>query len=207
MIIIKNNLKLLMLHNVLALVLLIIIPAVFSIKNLMQGEVIYITERYISLIGIILLTPITLAEDNKYIKELLLSKKISLNFIWFQRSINQLVILSILIVFSIFVFKCNHCELSNTRVFYITFANGVFLGGLGIFSYAITNQWIMGYVIPLCYYVLNLVFKENKFMKVLSIFSVENHSIVEKHLLLLVGMSCIIFSLLFLEKSKKIRLV
>lgn len=207
MTIIKNNFKLLILHNLIAFLLLIIVPAVFSIRNLKQGEVIYITERFISLIGIVLLTPITLAEDNKCIRELLLSKKVSLNFIWFQRIINQLLILSVLTTISIFVFQWNHCELSISRVFYVTFANGVFLGGLGIFSYTITNQWIVGYAIPLCYYLMNLVFKDKKFMKALSLFSKEGAGSGRKHLILLIGMSLIVFSLLFLEKTKRTRLV
>lgn len=203
-IIMKNNIRQLKLHVALAVIFLISIPTFLTISYLSENEIIYLAEHYICLIGILLLVPVFLAEDNKYIKELLLSKKMPLTLIWIKRIFLQIVFLSIMIFAILKIFQLNSCTFLYFKVYYIAFANAIFLGGLGIIGCAIFNSWIIGYLLPLCYYMLSLFLKNNTIIKTFTLFSNQNQSLKEKHFLLMTGIGCIIISLVYLEKTKKI---
>lgn len=203
-IVIKNNLKQLKLHIIVAAMFLALIPAFSSTRYLNENEVTYLAEHFICLIGIILLVPVFLAEEYTDIKELLLSKKIPLTLIWLQRILLQVILLAIMIGIDLKVYQLNLDVFSYGRMYDIAFANAIFLGGMGILAYSIFHQWIVGYMLPLCYYMLSLLWKDNWIVKTLSLFSTRNHSLLAKHYLLMAGIACIIVGLVFLEKTKRV---
>jgi hypothetical protein len=93
----KSNFRQLKVYNLTAIIMLILIPTFISVSYLVEDEVIYLTEHFISLLGIVMLTPITMSENNSNIRSILLSKKKSILVIWLTQMIMQLVLCMALI--------------------------------------------------------------------------------------------------------------
>ena len=68
------------------------------------------------------------------------------------------------------VLKAGNCEFAFLKLYMGELATIVFLGGMGIFFYALTDQVVVGYMIPLLYYMLNIAISPNK-IKVFYLFS------------------------------------
>ena len=59
--------------------------------------------------------------------------------------------------------KCNGCEFPFWSYFAGTAAGALFLGGLGMFFYSVTDNAAVGYMVPLVYYMIN--FSGDKYVK------------------------------------------
>ncbi len=153
--VVKINLK----HNaalsiVISICIIIITPIIFGIANLNRTDSAIPLEMFVSLIGIIFLTPIFQPEQNNEIGDLVSSKYISTNLIYFIRTIYA-VFLSIIFIGSFVVYmSIQKCDITFL-LFIGTVANAIFLGSLGMITAALTENTIIAYMIPLVYYMLN----------------------------------------------------
>lgn len=145
---------------VISIVLLILVNLLVGTKYLDPITSAQLLERYVSLIGILLLTPMFFPEQDKDISEVVEAKYMSHLKIVFGRLILSLVVLAFLVSMMLLVLKIGECEFPYLKYLLGTCISALALGSLGFFGAGVTNNVIVGYMISLCYYILNHVLKE-----------------------------------------------
>lgn len=137
-----------------SIAMLIITPIIFGTANLDKAAASVPLEMFICLVGIVMLTPIFQPEQNNEIAELVFSKYISTNIVYFIRTFCAVALLILFIcIFGIYM-KMHSCEVYLGLIIG-TIANAIFLGSLGMITSALTENTIIAYMIPLVYYVIN----------------------------------------------------
>lgn len=110
-------------------------------------------------------------EGKKWItKDLLSSKYMPMAKLYGIRMTQAIIYLMLLLGIYMCVLKAGNCEFAFLKFYMGELATIVFLGGMGIFFYALTDQVVVGYMIPLLYYMLNITISPNK-IKVFYLFS------------------------------------
>ena len=198
--ILKNNLKHHFLpHFVLAIFLACVTPALYGISSLNAINASRPLEMFLSLTGIILLTPVFQPEQNENLRDLIRSKKIDYLFICLIRLLYSVFFLALL--FGIFVLIMYYSESQvNIQHFIGGFSSALFLGALGFFFAGVGNNAILGYMIAMIYYVANFAMKKE--LKNLYIFSMSAGSFQEKYWLLGASLLIIIVTFLYLKFKK-----
>lgn len=199
----KINLK----HNflpqfLLSVLIILITPIIFGINNLSSSASWTPLEMFVSLIGIVLLVPVFIPEQNYEIADVVGSKFTSTSFVYIVRMIYSIAALIIFI--SLF---CMGMKICGSEIYFLhisgTIATSIFLGSLGIFALALSNSVIVSYMIPLIYYIIN--FMGAKKLGNFYLFSGMNGSFNEKAWLFFSGISIIGVSLLLkhiIQKNK-----
>lgn len=152
------------------ILLLIVSPLFLGIENLTEPETAKVLEYYAVFISIILLPAVFLPEQDKDIRDLLSSKYMSVAKLYGVRMTQAIIYLMLLLGIYMCVLKAGNCEFAFLKLYMGELATMVFLGGMGIFFYALTDQVVVGYMIPLLYYMLNITISPNK-IKGLYLFS------------------------------------
>ena len=154
--IIQKQLKLIIIFGIgLAAIFLAVSPAIMGLKYLDAGASAVVLERYVSLIGVILLTPLFFPEQNKDIAELVEAKYTSHMTIIFLRLIASLVVLFIMILIMILIMKNGGCDFPFGKYLAGTFITAFVLGALGFAGSGISGNLIAGYLLAMCCYILN----------------------------------------------------
>jgi len=136
-----------------ALLFSLLAPVIMGMEALNQYQAGQILDVYFSLLGIVLLTPLFMPEQNKDIRDLLASREYPLRNIQLLRLLQAVVILAVLNLLVLFQMKLGECTFPFGTYFCCAMANCVFLGGLGIFAYGITDHLVIAYMIPVFYYI------------------------------------------------------
>ncbi len=152
------------------ILLLIVSPLFLGIENLTEPETAKVLEYYAVFISIILLPAVFLPEQDKDIRDLLSSKYTPMAKLYGIRIIQAIIYLMLLLGVYMCILKAGNCEFAFLKLYMGELATMVFLGGMGIFFYALTDQVVVGYMIPLLYYMLNITISPNK-IKGLYLFS------------------------------------
>lgn len=152
------------------ILLLIVSPLFLGIENLTEPETAKVLEYYAVFISIILLPAAFLPEQDKDIRDLLSSKYMPVAKLYGIRMTQAIIYLMLLLGIYMCVLKAGNCEFAFLKLYMGELATMVFLGGMGIFFYALTDQVVVGYMIPLLYYMLNITISPNK-IKGLYLFS------------------------------------
>lgn len=181
-------------HFVLSALLLFLTPFVFGTANVDAKTAAIPLEMFVSLIGIILLTPVFLPEQHENIRDVVESKATAMVCVYGIRI--GIALLSMLALIAAFVFymKGNGCVIDFFTAVFGTFSGGVFLGALGLLAYGRSNAITVGYMAPMAYYMLNL-FGGKKYFGKLYLFSMSSGSITEKYWLISAGVLLILFTL------------
>ena len=152
------------------ILLLLASPLFLGIENLTEPEAAKVLEYYAVFISIILLQAVFLPEQDKDIRDLLSSKYMPVAKLYGIRMTQAIIYLMLLLGIYMCVLKAGNCEFAFLKLYMGELATMVFLGGMGIFFYALTDQVVVGYMIPLLYYMLNITISPNK-IKGLYLFS------------------------------------
>ena len=144
------------------ILLLIVSPLFLGIENLTEPETAKVLEYYAVFISIILLPAVFLPEQDKDIRDLLSSKYMPVAKLYGIRMTQAIIYLMLLLGIYMCVLKAGNCEFAFLKLYMGELATMVFLGGMGIFFYALTDQVVVGYMIPLLYYMLNITISPNK---------------------------------------------
>ena len=144
------------------ILLLIVSPLFLGIENLTEPETAKVLEYYAVFISIILLPAVFLPEQDKDIRDLLSSKYMPMAKLYGIRMTQAIIYLMLLLGIYMCVLKAGNCEFAFLKLYMGELATMVFLGGMGIFFYALTDQVVVGYMIPLLYYMLNITISPNK---------------------------------------------
>lgn len=133
-------------------VMLILSPLVLGIRNLNGAQSAKVLETYVALIGVILFTPVFLPEQNKDLRDLITSKYTKIAEIYGVRIFLGMMTAFLLVFFYMMVMRAGNCEMELGKYFFGTVAEIIAFGGLGVFSYGVSDNLIIGYMVPLVYY-------------------------------------------------------
>ena len=201
----KTQIKLTLRMNLLFTLLIVAFtPLIFGISNLDSITSSFILERFVSLTGIVLLTPVFFPEQDKNIAELVESKHTEMTVVYLIRFVLAAVSLYILISGYITVMILMSCEFEVLTFIIGTFATAFFLGALGFITYAISDNIVTGYFVPLGYYTFN-IFVGSEQLKNIYLFTLTKNSLTEKFWLLGIGTVFIIAGILFKYIFKTIK--
>ena len=186
-----------------ALLLLIVSPLLIGVENLDSISTAIVLERYVAFIGIVLLTPIYLAEQNKEIRDLVRTKYISLSTVYLIRLVIVMMTFVLLIGVYIVILMHNNCEFPEFKFFLGTLAEAIFLGGIGFCIYSLFDQIAVAYLAPIMYYLMSLT-GGKQLLKNFYLFSMVNESYREKVFLAIVGGVLITIGILYPYISRKL---
>lgn len=177
-------------HFILAVVVAVLTPVVFSISSLDARMSAQPLEMLLSFIGAILLTPIFLPEQNQEIRDIIRSKKTDYSVVCLIRVIYSVT--AIMLITGIFVLVMKYCECEVTwRHFIGGFASSLFLGVVGFTVAGLSNSVSAGYMAAMVYYAANIGLKDKLGICYLfSMYSGEDFS--DKYLLILLSAIVII---------------
>jgi hypothetical protein len=201
----KTQVKLtLRINLLLAVTVLFITPVIFGLNNLDNTASAFVLERFVSLTGIIMLTPVFLPEQDKNISELVESKYTPMTGVYLIRFILAAVSLLFMISGFIFIMILMSCEFGVFKFIFGTFSTAFFLGALGFIAYAISDNIVAGYLLSLGYYVFNM-FSSSEQLKNKYLFTLAQNRLTEKYWLFGIGMTFSIAGVLFRYISGKTR--
>ena len=188
----KYNLRFNLLpHIVAAAGLLMLTPVLFGITALDAMSVSYPFELSLPFLGIILLTPIYSSEQEPGTLDAVRVRKTPYLLICGIRIIMAAVLMFMFICGFVLLMSAMESEVSAAHA-PAAFANAVFLGGLGILASAISGNVVIGYMVPVLYFVLDLMGSLGSF----TMFSMMRHGTMDnKWILLIIGICCIVASI------------
>lgn len=139
-----------------------------SITALQGRECAKPIEFLLSFIGVMLLVPVFLPEQDKELKDVILSKKTDYFFICMIRVLYSVAAMAVLI--ALFIVLMKRCESEVTfRHFISGLGSAWLLGAVGFAAAGMTNNATFGYMASMLYYIANYGMKEK--MGKLCIFS------------------------------------
>lgn len=166
-----------LMHYLAAAAVVVLSPAFFSVSELNPRQAAQPLEVIISLIGVIMMTPVFLPEQNESIRDVVRSKKTPYLLVCMLRLIFSMMIMTVFIALFVVYMKHSSSDVSF-RHFLGTVASAAALGAIGFFASGISNNIIIGYMASLFYYIMNFSLKDK--LGVFYIFSMINGSFEEK---------------------------
>lgn len=152
----KTNLR----HNSLfsiaaAVMLCLITPLLIGTANLDRNSAAMPLEMFVSLIGILLLTPVFQPEQNEEIHDLVSSKYCSTEKVYLIRTLYTVGVVVLLICLFVVYMQTQGSDVTMIQVFGAA-ADAIFLGSMGMLTSALTGNTVIGYMPPFLYYALNI---------------------------------------------------
>jgi hypothetical protein len=187
-------------HITVAILLCVVSPFIMGIENLDYISCAKILEMYVSLLGIILLVPIFYPDQDKEIKDLILSKKESISTLHVIRLIQAILILGLLVYLYLVYLKIGNCQFPFAKYYYGTLSTCIFMGGIGILSYSIIDNISIAYAIPILYYML-CYGSGDKYLGKFYLFSMMTGTVEDKIYLMSAGIIMIAAGLFIRRKS------
>lgn len=182
-------------HLLLAVLLTALAPVLFGITELDATAAAIRLERFVALIGIVLLVPIFAPEQERDIRDLTETKPVSQTGIMLVRLCTAVLAMLAMIAGFACAMAWSGSEFPFIRYVLGTFCGALFLGSLGLFAYGVSQLPVAGYMLALIYYVLNT--GSDKYVGKLYLFSMTKGSFEEKYALLgasvlLLAATCIV---------------
>lgn len=175
----KHNI---ILHLLVCAILLGLSPLLMGVSNLNAQDTAKVLEMYTALTGIVMLTPIFLPEQSKDIRDLVNSKYVKSAWVYLLRLLGNSILLALILGIYIALLRHGHCQFPVIRYFLGAYAEILFLGALGIFFYGLCDNLIIGYMVPMMYYI-TAIGSGKKYLKLLYPFSMTIGSYKEKYVL------------------------
>lgn len=127
----------------------------FGFSNLSKDNSINVMEMYLPLIGIILITPVFEQEQDYGIEQTIRTRRTNFTVTLVVRIIVRiLVYILITLVFAIFL-KNNGSYMDYKTIIPQSIGIGFLYGSLGVFFFGITFNLIIGYLVPIIYFIAN----------------------------------------------------
>lgn len=187
-------------HIAVAILLCVVSPFITGTENLDYLSCAKILEMYVSLLGIILFVPVFYPDQDKEIKDLILSKKESISTLHVIRMIQAALILGLLVYLYLAYLRIGNCQFPFAKYYYGTLSTCIFLGGIGVLSYSIIDNISVAYAIPILYYML-CYGSGNKYLGKFYLFSMMTGTVEDKIYLMLGGILMIVIGVVIRRKS------
>lgn len=160
-----------------ACVITLLTPVFFHISALSGLASARPLEMFLLWIGAVLMTPVCLPEQDVNIRDCIRVRKVDYYGLCFMRVLYSAAF--IFILEGIFVLVMKYCECDVTIWHFLGgSASALFLGCLGFFVAAVSQNVIAGYMIQMVYFVMNYGLKDK--MGVFYLFSMSYGSFYEK---------------------------
>lgn len=140
-------------HTGISILLLCLSPLVLGVQNLSGQNTAKVLEMYVALLGIVLLPPIFLPEQNQSLRDLVRSKYTKIISLYIVRALEAALVLGILLGAYMGMLFVNGCEMNILQYFTGTLSEMLFMGGIGVLCYGIFDNLIAGYMVPIFYYI------------------------------------------------------
>lgn len=138
-----------------AAILCILVPVFAGTANLDANASALPLEMFVSLIGIVLLTPVFAPEQDAAVRDLVSAKYVDVTTVYIIRAVYSIVFAAGMIAAFGMYMKMQNCEVSLLLVLG-TAADAVFLGALGMLASALCSNTVIGYMVPMLYYGVNI---------------------------------------------------
>lgn len=139
-------------HVLISILLLAASPLVLGISNLDAAQSAKVLETYVALVGILLFVPIFLPEQDRNLWDVIKTHYTKITTVYLTRILLSFLFSALLILVFLLVMQAGNCEMEPVKYYFGTMAEVIAFGGLGVFAYAVTDNLIVGYMIPLGYY-------------------------------------------------------
>ncbi len=180
-------------HLLAAVFLFCLMPFLMSTENLNPQESARTLELYASLFGVVLLVPVFLADQDRDVRDLLLSKRMSFSLVHGIRVLVSFLFLAAAELFCVLFLKGCGCRFPLWGYFFGALAGALFLGGLGMVVYGVTDNPAVGYMVPLVYYAVN--FGGDRYVGNFYLFSMTLGDFTPKYFLAAAGLSFLAFGI------------
>lgn len=176
----KMNLKYhVPLHLLVCILMLGISPLLMGVANLTAENTAKVLERYTALIGIVMITPVFLPEQDKDLRELVYAKYMNGASVYLVRLLGNTLILAVFLGGYLFMLRQNNCSFPILKYYLGTGAEILFLGSIGLFFYGLSDNLIAGYMAAVVYYI-TAIGSGSKYLKMLYPFSMSDGRYAEK---------------------------
>ena len=149
------------LHLLVCILLLGISPLLMGVANLSAEDTAKVLERYVALLGIILIIPVFLPEQDKNLRDLVYAKYRSASSVY------------------LWMLRRGNCTFPTAAYFLGTYAEMLFLGSIGLCCYGLFDHLVAGYMASMVYYITALG-SGPKYLKMFYPFSMSMGSYTEK---------------------------
>lgn len=176
----KINLKYnIPLHVLICMFMLLVSPLLMGVANLGAMDTAKVLEMYVALIGIVLLPPVFLPEQDRDIRDLVYTKYVNGAEVYLVRLLGNVLLLMALLGLYVGMLAHNGCEFPAAEYFFGTLAEMLFMGGLGLCFYGLCDSLVIGYMAPMVYFVTAIGGGE-KWLRMFYPFSMARGSYEEK---------------------------
>ena len=134
-----------------AAALLILSPLVVGIRNLDTAQSARVLETFVALIGILLFVPIFLPEQDKALRDTVSARYTRMETIYSVRAALALAGTMLYLLLYMLAMQSGDCRMEFGRFYLGTLCEMAAFGGLGVLSYALCDNLVAGYMIPLFY--------------------------------------------------------
>lgn len=159
--------------------MLLVSPLLMGVANLEAQDTAKVLEMYVALIGIVLLPPVFLPEQDHDIRDLIGTKYMNSSVVYLMRILGNVLLLALLLGLYIGILAHNRCEFPAGKYFFGTISEMLFMGGMGMFFYGLCDNLVIGYMAPIVYYITAMGSKD-QYLKMFYPFSMTGGSYSEK---------------------------
>ncbi len=191
------------LNTALSFIMVALTPLIFGVKNLDSVASSFVLERFTSLIGIILFTPLIYPEGDKDVQELVESKCTSPTQVYIIRIVLSLAVLVFLISVKVLFMRMNNCYFNPLAFIFGTISSALAIGALGFLAHSLSNNVVIGYMFAVFYYLINIFQGEQ--LKLFYLFSLSQDSITEKYWLLSLSIILLLLGVIYRNIIRKVR--
>lgn len=143
-------------HLLVVVIFCLVSGCFVSFRNLDLGQSAKVLEMYVGLVGALLMTPLFMAEQDVEIWQLEKSRQTPMWQLYLIRVV--LAVIGIVVVVTVFleIMQNNHSAVQFPDMWIGGVSELLFLGSIGAFVSAVTNQVILGYMASVMYYAVNI---------------------------------------------------
>ena len=142
-------------HYLAAVGLLLLTPVIFGLSGLDERMAAIPLEMISPVIGMILMTPVFMPEQNENIYDLVKSKKTSHMFVCSLRILMSAAFTALLVSVLALYMRSSDSQVT-ARLFVSTLGSALALGALGTFFAAVGDNAVIGYMVSISYIVMDL---------------------------------------------------
>lgn len=142
-------------HIITALLLCIVSGGFMSFRNLNMSQAAKIMEMYAVFFGIVLFTPLFMPEQDREIWLLERSKATPMWKLYLIRMAEAMVLLLLFVTVFVFMILNGSRGIDGWELWFHSFCEILFLGSIGFFVSAVTNQAVLGYMVSVVYFAAN----------------------------------------------------
>ncbi|WP_425446491.1 hypothetical protein [Dethiothermospora halolimnae] len=197
----RYNIKILCNLNILAAFIIILLtPALFSLKRLSYGEISRIGEMYLPILGVILLTYIGRIEEENNVEQLIYIREVSNLFIFVIRLVLIMTLIFMMILGIILIARLQGGIFSIWKVTFGIFISSVYFGMIGLTVANITEKLSAGYLVSFSYFAFEF-FTLGKYTKEFFVLSLIKGNFSNKYNILILILMFLILNFVMINRK------